>query len=352
MIVAPRSTCRHSAAFFRTWRKVTDAAVSAHTLSMPPRTKIDALSRRSRFAGRQPTGKKIVLGDRDFAYFAALERHGPLPSTYLHAFTRHLARNHKYHQQRLTELYNEDNTPHRGFYLERPEQQFASMNARYQPMAYELTDSGKLALRNRAVPRQMWEGPNGPYLHRFMSSCITASIELACRERGLKFLSQADIFAHRKAPAALIDAEHPLAIPCGDGVIIPDQIFGIDYGGKFRFFALEADRKTETIVSTKAIAKSFARKLARYAHVLENQTYRETWGIPSLSVLVVTVSGAHMRSMIEQVGAHAPNDRIANRFLFKSKPEFGKYWTVPDILSELVSDPWERVGTPLDISKP
>ena len=47
----------------------------------------DALNRRSRFAGRQPTAKRVMLGERDFQCFAALERHGPLPSTYLYEFT-------------------------------------------------------------------------------------------------------------------------------------------------------------------------------------------------------------------------------------------------------------------------
>jgi hypothetical protein len=319
---------------------------------MPSKQKKDALNRRSRFAGRQPSGKKIILGDRDFRYFEVLERHGPLPSTYLYALTCDLARNHKGHQQRLTELYNEDNTPHRGFYLERPEQQYASMNARYQPMSYELTEQGRQALRHHGIPRQMWEAPNGPYLHRFMTACITASIELACQKLGFKYLSQADIFAHRKCPPELKEAEHPLGLPCGDGVIIPDQLFGIDYGGKFRFFVLESDRKTETIVSTKAIAKSFANKLRRYQYVLEHQTYREVWGIPALTVMIVTVSEPHMRTMIDQLGIYAKDDKIANRFIFKSKPEFGKYWTVPNIMNALVSDPWARVGTSLDISKP
>jgi Replication-relaxation len=319
---------------------------------MQLKLKTDALNRRSRFAGRQPTGKRVALGERDFAYFEALERHGPMPSTYLYEFSKHLAHNHKGHQQRLTELYNEDFTPHRGFYLERPEQQYASINARYQPMSYELTDLGSKALRHFGIPRQMWQPPNGPYLHRFMTACITASIELACREQGFTYLSQADIFSHRKAPTTLAEMEHPLALPCGDGAIVPDQLFGIDYGGKFRFFALEADRKTETIVSTKAIAKSFANKLKRYRYALDNQTYRDVWGIPALSVMIVTVSEPHLRTMINQLDLLVPDDKIANRFLFKSKPEFGKYWTVPNIMADLVTDPWERVGTPLNLFKP
>jgi hypothetical protein len=315
-------------------------------------SKKDAINRRSRFAGRQPTGKKIVLGARDFAYFAALERHGPLPSTYLYAFTQDLARNQKYHQQRLTELYNEDHTPHQLPYLDRPEQQFASINARYQPMAYALIDAGSLALRQNAMPRQMWEAPNGPYLHRFMAACTTASIELACMAYGYRYMSQADIFAHPKCPIDPRDTEHPLALPCGDGVIIPDQLFAIDYGGKYRFFAVECDRKTETIVSTKAIAKSFAAKLKRYAYALDHHTYRKAWGIPSLTILTLTVSEPHMRTMLSQIDDIVGDDKIANRFLFKSKPQFGKYWTVPNVMTDLLTDPWERVGTPMNISKP
>jgi len=146
--------------------------------------------------------------------------------------------------------------------------------------------------------------------------------------------------------------EHPLALPCGDGAITPDQLFGIDYGGRYRFFALEADRKTETIVSTKAISKSFANKLKRYVYALDHQTYRDVWGIPSLSVLVVTVTEAHMRTMIQQLEFGEWDDRIANRFLFKTKPQFGKYWTVPDVMTDLLMTPWERVGTPLNLCKP
>jgi hypothetical protein len=303
---------------------------------------IDAISRRSRFAGRQPTGKRIILGARDFAVFSALERHGLLPSTYLYEFSKHEARNYKGFQQRLTDLYNEDNTPHRDFYLDRPEQQNASINARYQPMAYELTPAGARALRDHGLPQQMWERPNGPYLHRFMTSCLTASLELAAQEHGIKFLSQSDIFNHPKCPNSVAEAEHPLALPHRDGVIIPDQLCGLNYGGRYRFFALEADRKTETIVSTRASAKAFAKKLEAYLNILRNHTYKDVWGIPTLHIMIVTTSDAHMRTMIQVLESMAePND--AQRFLFKSKSEFGKYWTVPPVMRDLLENAWNRV---------
>lgn len=314
-----------------------------------PMASFDTLNRRSRFAGRQPTGKRVILQERDFLLFAALERHGPLPSTYLFEFAKGAARNFKGHQQRLTDLYNEDNTSHRGFYLDRPEQQYASISARYQPMSYELTNLGHRALRDRGLPRQMWQGPNGPYLHRFMASAITASMELAVRKAGFKYLSQAEIFGHHKCPPQLTEADTPLALPHRDGVIVPDQLFGVDYGGRYRFFVLEADRKTETVVSTKASAKAFARKLEAYVDVLSRQTYREVWGIPTLNVLTVTTSEAHMRTMIAAL-EDLVEPKMAARFLFKAKPQFGKYWTVPPVMDDLFTEPWHRVGDPLDIS--
>jgi hypothetical protein len=318
---------------------------------MSPGMIVDALNRRNRFAGRQPTGKRIVLQERDFLYFAALERHGPLPATYLYEFSKSAAGNLKGHQQRLTDLYNEDNTPHHGFYLERPEQQFASLNARYQPLSYELTDVGIRALRDKGIERQSATPPSGPCLHRFMTACITASIELAVRQAGFRYITAADILRHPKCPANTRRAENPLALGIGNAVMVPDQLFGIDYGGRFRFFALEADRKTETIMTRKSNARAFGKKLDAYAEIVKREAYKDVWGIPTLFVLTVTTSLPHMRTMIDYVRDHA-EPLVAQRFLFKTRPEFGKYWVVPPVMQDLMSEPWLRSRTPLNILHP
>lgn len=313
--------------------------------------KLDALSRRNRFAGHQPTGKRIMLQERDFQCFAALERHGPLPSTYLYAFTKDTARDFKGFQQRLTDLYNEDNTPHSGYYLERPSQQLASLNARYQPMTYELTPLGRKALRDNQIPIQIFEPLSGPYLHRFMTACITASIELGVRTAGFRYISQAEIFTHPKCPKNVLTREHPLALPCRSGYIIPDQLFGIDYGGTFRFFVLEADRSTESVLSKKGRTNTFGKKLESYLEALRTQSFRDVWGIPSLYVMTVSSSDAHVHTMMEALEGMA-DARLASRFLFKAKPEFGKYWVVPSELSSLLFDPWCRICAEISIALP
>ena len=310
--------------------------------------KLDALNRRDRFAGRQPTGKRIVLQERDYQCFAAMERHGPLPSTFLYSFTKDTARNFKGFQQRLTDLYNEDNTPHRGFYLDRPRQQFASLNARYQPMMYELTPLGRKALRDNQIPEQIFESLSGSYLHRFMTACLTASIELTVQAAGFRYISQAEIFTHPKCPKNVLTQNHQLALPCRSGYIIPDQLFGIDYGGSYRFFVLEADRNTESVLSKKCRANAFGKKLESYLEVLSSQCFRDVWGIPSLYVMTISTSENHVRTMMEALKGMA-NARLASRFLFKVKPAFGKYWAVPEVMEDLVSVPWERVGFGLSV---
>ncbi|HLK57619.1 MAG TPA: hypothetical protein VKU00_13725, partial [Chthonomonadaceae bacterium] len=88
------------------------------------------MNRRLRQAKPQPIDNSIEICERDLVMFEKLHQHGPLPSTYLYAFTQHLARNETFHRHRLTKLFNGTTA---GSYLTRPPQQFASFAARYQP---------------------------------------------------------------------------------------------------------------------------------------------------------------------------------------------------------------------------
>lgn len=95
----------------------------------------------------QPRGKRIDLSERDFAIFEALHRHGPLPTHYLYEFTRHFGRHLTSFQHRLTKLAN--GTENGTAYLPRPRQQFASYNARCQPIIYDLAAPALAALGGR-----------------------------------------------------------------------------------------------------------------------------------------------------------------------------------------------------------
>lgn len=249
---------------------------------------LDALNRRRKFHGRQPTGKRIDLSPRDLAYFAALERHGPLSAPMLFELTKHLAANERGHKDRLTALYHETKTQHGGPYLERPEQQFHSTNAFCQPMIYELTKTATQALRDAGIPRQSLAPPSGPYLHRFLTARITAHAELEAIKAGHRFISSGEIARHPRFPEETLRAPNPLAVRVDGGVVIPDALYGVDFGGKFRFFAVEADRGTETITGYGKRGSHLHGKIERYVSLMKAKKFRTAWGVPILTVRIVT----------------------------------------------------------------
>jgi len=300
----------------------------------------DAINRRKRFAGRQPLNTVVIPNERDVRIMEVLQRHGPLPSTYLHAFVGGYENTFK---DRLTKLYNEPNTPHGGSYLDRPWQQSQSFNARYQPLMYEITTHGRMLLETHGKRDQYAPPPSGQYVHRFMTSTLTASIELACQKHGLRYISPEEILSHPKC----VNRTLQLPVPLLGMTLIPDQLFGIEYNGKFRFFALEADRNHETINSERLAKNSYGRKIHAYREVFATSLYRSHWGLPNLMMLTVTTNNHHMRSMMEYVKTHAGD---TSPFLFKVKEEFGRHWKVPPLMFDLLETPWLRTDGTFDIA--
>ena len=98
---------------------------------------LDALGRRTRL---QPTttGKSITLQPADLLWFQKLYEHGPLPSSFLLTYSQDLRLSQKRATERLTDLFNEETTKHGGRYLERPAQQFRTLDSRYNQLVYGL----------------------------------------------------------------------------------------------------------------------------------------------------------------------------------------------------------------------
>lgn len=315
--------------------------------------KTDLLDRRIRYAPPNAVVAKIVLTERDFAIFEAISRHGPLPAPYLFDLTRHLAKSYKHLQYRLTELYNGDNT---GTYLTRPPQQFAGFEARYQHLVYDLTDKAKNVLAlNGTLPAY---GPRrtDPFLHQLMGACVGASIEMAAKKQGIRYIPRAEIFSHPRAGKA-VQAKNPMAIPLSilsaSKSLIPDDLFGLEYPeGGYRFFAVEIDRNTESIERKNLDYNAFGKKITGYLELLRTKSFSDWWGIPNLTVLTVTTNATHAQNLMEHVRKQG-EPRYADRFAFATEPTFGVNWRVPKtVLSNLLTDPWNTVNGPKDISKP
>jgi hypothetical protein len=304
----------------------------------------DNLKRRLRSSKPQPSDDRIALSERDFRIFEALHRHGPLPTHYLFELTKDLGKNFAAHQHRLTKLYNgtKDGTT----FLTRPAQQFASYEARYQPLIYDLTPMAKHVLAERGRLSRFMPDRNDPFLHRFMGACIAASIDITSTSSQVRFISKDTIFEK----VGLVTT--PLSILAGNKSLIPDDLFGIEYPGKsYRFFAVEIDRNTESIERTKLDQNAFGTKLRGYLDIAGSRTYRSHWGIPNLLVLTVTTNVTHMHNILGYLKKLTEHDaKAAERFLFKAKPEFGSNWRVPDVMVDILTEPWLRAdGTSFSI---
>lgn len=299
----------------------------------------DTIKRRIRFAPPQPIDKRIEIRDSDLAVFEAIHRHGPLPSHYLYAFAGKA--NFNTFQHRLTKLYN--GTQH-GAYLARPPQQFASFHARYQPVVYELNEKSKQLLRENGKLSPFINRLD-PFLHRLMSACVGASIELACKTKGFRYIPRHEVLSKKGKKMEL-----PLSQFASQKSLVPDDLFGIGYGGSYRFFAVEIDRNTESVERRKIGHNTFGKKLASYLDAIRGRAYWEVWGIPSLMVLIVTTNATHMKNMMAHLQTLDPT--LSERFLFKALPTFGSNWRVPKTVFADMLGTWERAdGSVFDIDK-
>jgi hypothetical protein len=300
-----------------------------------------ATTRRVRSAPPRPRVSRLALTEPDLLLFAAIERHGPLPTSYLYAFTRHLRRDRTHLQNRLTEFYNGD---YGGQYLTRPPQQFASYRGRYQHLVYDLAPRARRVLAEQGLLTSYGQARSDTFVHRLMAACIGASFELTAPEHGLRFISCQDILDHpRCGPARASRA--PLALPSGHASVVPDLLFGLHYpDAGFRFFAVEAGRNTESIERRNLTQSAFARKITGYVSALQEQQHRIWWGVPNLHVLTVTTSVLHAGNLLRYIRDHVPAE-LQQRFALMVQPSFGALWAVPqEPLAGVLCNPW---STPL-----
>lgn len=314
--------------------------------------KTDQLSRRSRFAEPQPTGKRIVLTPRDIAIFDALDRYGMLPTTYLFELTKHAGGYFKFFQKRLTELYN-GYCPHPDHHAQiidghrckpesfigRDRRQYDGYHAHYQHAVYHLSENGKRALPSGMGARFPFKR-SASFVHDLMASCITASFELSTPG----FIFRDGLL--KNAPATTLASKTPFLI---DGVQ-PDDLFAVELeGGGYRFLALEADRATERVNTKQDVKQSIERKIERYCRVLDLKLHECLLGIPKLTVLFATTNAIHMQTMLAHVRERV-EPRFQSRFLFKTFPTFGEGWRVPAELLP-VCEPWKSVKGEVDLTK-
>lgn len=308
----------------------------------------DSLSRRPR---NRPvsTGKRISPQSRDLLWFQKLQEHGPLPASFLHSYSKHQCKSWKRAQDRLTDLYHEDRTPDQGSYLDRPYQQFDTFDSRYKELVVDLKEPARCALKRHSQWRENRSINTGPWRHRFMVSCITASIEIAALEReDVNFIP-----GHVVLERAGTSLRYPTKIsPDGkkrerEVDLIPDAFFGLEYvsGRKtaYRFFLVEADRGTEPTRASRFNRKSHLRNFLQYREYVGQGTYKSHLGLSAgIMVLNVTKDEATLNRMLAL--GHEIYEKGNTFMLFQTAEEFAGNYAPPKPLTQFLHAGWQRVG--------
>ena len=294
---------------------------------------------------------------RDLLWFRKLHEHGPLSTSFLHAFSKHLCRSEKRAKDRLTDLFNEAETPHNGAYLNRPWQQFQTFDSRYQQLVYDLAPPAEKALRQGRHWHDSAGGASGPWKHRYMVAAITASIEIATLERDdLTYIPQHAILDRAETTLRYpVLFENPSTGKTETRDLIPDALFGLEYktskGPRYRFFIVEADRGTEPTRTSRFNRKSHLRNFLQYREYVGRGLYKQHLGLTAgVLVLNVTSNPTTMAAMLRQLQQISSR---GNSFqLFKCHEEFGRIFRATSPELSFLSDEWETVeGIGFNISQ-
>ncbi|MDF2233152.1 replication-relaxation family protein [Albimonas sp. CAU 1670] len=265
--------------------------------------------------------------EREIRWLKHLERHGPQSSRYLHALTSDTHRDLDTSLRQMKKL-------RAGGFLFCPRQQRATENANFNAYVYDLAPAGRAFLEDEGLAEDTVT-PRGHWVHQYMTACITGSIDIAARHAGVDYIP-----AHR----ILERSGATLAVEIGRKRLIPDQLFGLDHGGLYRFFCVEADRGTEPRTSTQA-RKSARSLLEDYRAFIGGKLYKERYGLTAGMLLLCVFSSAARERRFLSLVPEVMGERSAY-VLTRTVPEFHAAFRPPALLDHLFDEPWNRSGWP------
>ena len=151
--------------------------------------------------------------------------------------------------------------------------------------------------------RTPWDEENGSVKrvflqHALLVSDIMVPIELACRQNGVRLLTEQD----------LATANQPFrwnVITVGKKLSgAPDRVFALEFKGadgilRRSYFFLEADRGTMPVIRKNLSQTSFYRKLVAYEATWTQSLHEKLLGFHRFRVLTVTTSAKRVESLIE-----------------------------------------------------
>ena len=265
------------------------------------------------------------LTNREVRWLKHIERHGPQSSHYLYELTKDTHRCKDTALRQMQKL-------RAGGYLNLPRQQRATEHANFNAFIYNLTPKAHEYLFDIDATEPTIR-PHGHWVHGYMTSSITSSIDIAAGRDNVQYIPAHEILTIKDAP---------LAIPIDGQKLIPDQLFALNYGGSFRVFALEADRGTEpkTFVAKR---KSYEKSIDLYSKLIERQIYKTHYGLNApLLVLWVFSSRSNEERFLELLGGQS--EQIRRHFLTQSIEGVHQSFVPPKLVLNLYSENWHRAS--------
>jgi hypothetical protein len=231
----------------------------------------------------------LHLTDRDREILKCVHRHRFLRSHHIIALT---TGSRQQTLRRLQRLY------HHG-YLDRPRCQIDYYQSGSRRMVYGLGNKGAAWLkRELLLPYHQldWKRTNhvGKVFleHTLLTAEVMVAVELACRNRlDVRLLTIGDLNSPK--------LREPLQWRVNRASVIPDKVFGLEYGGKQCWYFLEADRATMPVTRRDFKQTSVQRKLLAYEATWKQGIHERVSGIHRFRVLTVTTDSERVRKMIE-----------------------------------------------------
>ena len=279
---------------------------------------------------------------------SAINRHGPLSTPYLFRLVCPGTKHDAGFIDMLQAAY------HHG-YVDRPNR-LNHPKLWGNPMVYRLSDKGKATLKRHGLALAP-VNVSSHTTHDYMVSCITASIEIGARSASYRYIAAGEIVNERKKPFHIPASVKRRFEYDGEEYnwdfskpLIPDALFGIDYGSTEGFYVLEADRDTEDGFSPTITKNSIISKLLRYQDVMTKRAFESHFDISNLMVLIVTMPQSRvdffevlikrfMRLPMRE-GGEPGSSYVAMTDI----PPFSDFYT-PPIMSDLFTREWVRAGT-------
>ena len=165
-----------------------------------------------------------------------------------------------------------------------------------------------------------------------MTACVTSSIDICAARDGVSYIDGQRVLDRFDATLG-IEIDHKR--------MIPDQLFGTDYGGRYRFYCVEADRGTEP-KSSAAARKSYRSSIEDYRQFIGEGLYKEHYGLTAGMLLLYVFSNrsnesAFLDAVEEQIGACA-------YILTQTIDGFDGWFRPPSLMKHLWQGGWRRAG--------